>query len=227
MTSRNRLLIAPSVLSADFSRLGEQIAQAEQGGADWIHLDVMDGHFVPNLTIGPPVVRSLRKLTRLPFDVHLMVTNPDDHLQAFRDAGADRMTVHVETCPHLHRTVQEIHALGAAAGVCLNPATPPVMLEQILPDIELVLIMTVNPGFGGQSFLPGSLPKVRTVRRMIRDRELDTYVQVDGGIDATTAPAVVEAGADVLVAGHFIFSAAAIPQAIRQLRQSAHPPLTT
>jgi len=227
MSTQRRVLIAPSILSADFSNLADQIAKAEEGGADWIHLDVMDGHFVPNLTIGPPVVRSLRKLTRLPFDVHLMVTNPDDHLQAFRDAGADRMTVHVETCPHLHRTVQHIHALGAKAGVCLNPGTPPLMLEQILPDIELVLVMTVNPGFGGQSFLPGSLAKLRAVRRMIRAQQLDTYVQVDGGIDPTTAPSVIEAGADVLVAGHFIFSSADIPQAVHSLRRSALPSLTT
>jgi len=152
-----------------------------------------------------------------------MVTNPDDHLQAFREAGADRLTVHVETCPHLHRTVQHIHALGAKAGVCINPATAPVMLEQILPDIELVLVMTVNPGFGGQSFLPGSLEKIRTVRRMIRDRQLSTHVQVDGGIEPATASRVVEAGADVLVAGHFIFSASDIAHAVRTLRQSAYP----
>ena len=170
MSQHRQVLIAPSILSADFSDLGDQIAKAEEGGADWIHLDVMDGHFVPNLTIGPPLIRSLRKCTRLPFDVHLMVTNPDNHLQAFRDAGADRITVHVETCPHLHRTVQAIHSPGAEAGVCLNPATPPVVLEQILPDIELVLVMTVNPGFGGQSFLPNTLAKLRTVRRMILDR---------------------------------------------------------
>jgi len=227
MSTQRRVLIAPSILSADFSNLADQIAKAEEGGADWIHLDVMDGHFVPNLTIGPPVVRSLRKLTRLPFDVHLMVTNPDNHLQAFRDAGADRMTVHVETCPHLHRTVQQIHTLGAKAGVCLNPGTPPLMLEQILPDIELVLVMTVNPGFGGQSFLPGSLAKLRAVRRMIRDQRLETHVQVDGGIDPTTAPGVIEAGADVLVAGHFIFISADIPQAVHSLRRSAYPSLTT
>jgi ribulose-phosphate 3-epimerase len=226
MKTPARVLIAPSILSADFAILGQQIAKAEQGGADWIHLDVMDGHFVPNLTIGPPVVRSLRKLTRLPFDVHLMVTNPDDHLQAFSEAGADRMTVHVETCPHLQRTVQHIHALGAKAGVCINPATPPVMLEQILPDTELVLIMTVNPGFGGQSFLPGSVEKIRTVRRMIHDRRLSTYVEVDGGIEPATASSVVEAGADVLVAGHFIFTASDVAQAVRTLRQSAYPSIS-
>jgi ribulose-phosphate 3-epimerase len=222
-----QVLIAPSILSADFAKLGDQISKAEEGGADWIHLDVMDGHFVPNLTIGPPVVRSLRKLTRLPLDVHLMVTNPDDHLQAFRDAGADRLTVHVETCPHLNRTVQHIHALGAQAGVCLNPATPAVMLHEILPDIELVLVMTVNPGFGGQSFLPGSLQKIRALRDLIRQRGLNPFVQVDGGIDPTTAPGVVDAGANVLVAGHFIFSSPDIAQAVRHLRQSAYPSLTT
>ena len=227
MNQQRRNLIAPSILSADFSDLGNQIAMAEQGGADWIHLDVMDGHFVPNLTIGPPVVRSLRRCTRLPFDVHLMVSNPDTHLQAFREAGADRMTVHVETCPHLHRTVQAIHSLGAAAGVCLNPGTPPVLLEQILPDIELVLVMTVNPGFGGQSFLPETLGKIRTIRRMIGELKLNTFLQVDGGIDPTTASAVVEAGADVLVAGHSVFSSPDIPEAVRRLRQAAYPTLTT
>jgi ribulose-phosphate 3-epimerase len=212
------ITIAPSLLAADFADLGNQIALAEQGGADWIHLDVMDGQFVPNLTIGPPVIRSLRRRTSLPFDVHLMIEHPDLYLEEFRRAGADSITVHYETCPHLHRTVQKIKSMGARAGVCINPATPESLLPGILPDVDMVLIMSVNPGFGGQSFIPSSVDKIRRTAAMLRTVHPGIYLEVDGGIDATTAPAVVEAGATVLVAGKAIFGSADIPSAVRALR---------
>ncbi len=215
------VIIAPSLLSSDFSDLRGQIALAEQGGADWIHLDVMDGHFVPNLTIGPPVIRSLRKLTRLPFDTHLMIENPDRYLEEFRNAGADLMTVHVETCTHLHRTVHRIKELGAKAGVSLNPATPVHLLEDIIGDVDLVLIMSVNPGFGAQRFIPRSLEKIREAARLIRATGADIRLEVDGGVDAHTAGPIVAAGADVLVAGNFIFTSTDIGGAVRSLRTLA------
>ena len=213
--------IAPSLLAADFADLRGQIALAEQGGADWLHLDIMDGHFVPNITIGPPIIRSLRRYTSIPFDVHLMIENPDLYLEEFRSAGADSITVHYETCPHLHRTVQKIKSIGARAGVCINPATPETLLSGILADADMVLIMTVNPGFGGQSFIRSSVEKIRRTAAMIRSMHPGLYLEVDGGIDESTARPVVDAGATVLVAGKAIFGARDIPAAVRALRATA------
>jgi ribulose-phosphate 3-epimerase len=213
--------IAPSILSADFTRLGEQVAEAEAAGADSIHVDVMDGHFVPNITVGPLVVRAVRRVTRLPLSVHLMIEAPERYLAAFAEAGADALTVHVETCPHLHRTVQQIKELGARAGVSINPATPLVSLEEILEYIDLILLMTVNPGFGGQRFIESSLPKIRRLREMLTARALRAELEVDGGINAETAPRVVAAGANVLVAGEAIFGAReGVAEAIREIRKS-------
>lgn len=199
--------LAPSILSADFSRLGEHVREAEAAGADRIHVDVMDGHFVPNITIGPLVVRALRQVTKLPLETHLMIEEPDRYAQAFVDAGSTSLLVHVEGAIHLHRTVGLIKSLGVAAGVVLNPATPASSLEEILPDIDQVLVMTVNPGFGGQKFITGVLPKIARVREMIARVKPDCQLEVDGGIDAKTAPEAVRAGARVLVAGSAIFNA--------------------
>jgi len=213
--------IAPSILSADFARLGEQIAEAEAAGADYIHVDVMDGHFVPNITVGPLVVEAARRATKLPLDVHLMIEAPGRYIARFAEAGANIITVHVETGPHLHRTVQRIKELGARAGVSLNPATPLNTLEEILPYVDLILVMTVNPGFGGQEFIPTMLPKIRRLRDILTERQLSIELEVDGGINAETAPQVVAAGADVLVAGEAIFGAQeGIAEATRRIRES-------
>jgi len=190
----------------------------EEAGADWLHLDVMDGHFVPNLTFGPPVIAGLRPHTNLPFDVHLMIAPPEPHLAAYREAGADWLTVHAEACPHLHRTLQAIRALGARPGVSLNPSTPEEALRYVLDEVDQVLVMSVNPGFGGQSFIPAVLPKIRAIRAMIDRSGRDVRLAVDGGINARTAPLVLEAGADVLIAGSFVFGASDAAQAIRSLR---------
>jgi len=193
--------IAPSILSADFSRLGEEIAAVEAAGADWIHIDVMDGHFVPNLTIGPGAVRSLRKTTSLPFDVHLMIEHAEQYLDAFAGAGSDWITVHAEAAGHLHRTLARIQEMDIRAGVSLNPATPLALIEPVLPDIDLLLIMTVNPGFGGQQFIRTMLPKIRQARAWIDRLPHSIVLEVDGGVTPANAPEIIEAGADVLVAG--------------------------
>jgi ribulose-phosphate 3-epimerase len=198
-------LIAPSILSADFATLGEEVHAIDEAGADWIHIDVMDGHFVPNLTIGPGVVKALRPHTAKPFDVHLMISPVDPFLDSFAEAGADIITVHPEAGPHLHRTIQRIKALGKKAGVSLNPATPAKMLDYVLEEIDLVLVMSVNPGFGGQKFIPSQLKKIEEIANRIIKEDLDVRLEVDGGIDAETAPQAVNAGANVLVAGTAVF----------------------
>ncbi|MGD8793994.1 MAG: ribulose-phosphate 3-epimerase [Anaerolineae bacterium] len=213
--------IAPSILAADFTRLGDQVAEAEAGGADYIHVDVMDGHFVPNITMGPHIVEAVRRVTSLPLDVHLMIEAPERYLADFCRAGANILTVHVETCPHLHRTVQQIKELGCRAGVTLNPATPAISLAEIVPYLDLVLVMTVNPGFGGQSFIEGILPKIEAVRAMLDAQNPQAELEVDGGIGPDTVERVVRAGARVLVAGSAVFGQADVADAVRRLRKSA------
>jgi ribulose-phosphate 3-epimerase len=215
------VLVAPSILSADFGRLAEEVRAVERAGADWIHVDVMDGRFVPNITIGPAVLKAIRAATRLPLDVHLMIVEPEKYLEDFAQAGADGMTVHVEACPHLHRTLQHIRHLGKRAGVVLNPATHESTIEYALPVADLVLVMSVNPGFGGQSFIPEVLPKVRAIRRMIDARGGSIRLEIDGGIAVGTASEAAAAGADVLVAGNAVFAHPDYAQAIAAIRADA------
>jgi len=202
---RPRPIIAPSILSADFARLGEEVRAIDEAGADWIHIDVMDGHFVPNLTIGPGVVKALRPHTKKPFDVHLMISPVDPFLDAFAEAGADIITVHPEAGPHLHRSIQRVKALGKKAGVSLNPATPAKALDYVLEEVDLVLVMSVNPGFGGQKFIASQLRKIEAIANRISKESLDAIVEVDGGVDADTAPKALDAGATALVAGTAVF----------------------
>ena len=210
--------IAPSILSADFCRLGDEIKAVEDAGADWIHVDVMDGHFVPNITIGPPVVESIRKVTKLPLDVHLMIENADCYVKSFVDAGADIITVHVEACPHLHRTIHHIRELGARPGVVLNPSTPLNSLEEIICDIDMVLLMSVNPGFGGQAFIPSLLDKIANLREIMNQFEHEIDLEVDGGIKASNVEDIKEAGANIIVAGSAIFGSKDYKKTIKQLR---------
>jgi len=214
--------LAPSILSADFARLGEQVAEVARAGADYIHVDVMDGHFVPNITIGASVVAAIRPLTSLPLDVHLMIEHPERFISEFVHAGADIITVHVEACPHLQGTIRLIKELGARAGVSLNPPTPIGAIEEFLPHVDLVLIMSVNPGFGGQSFIPETLPRIAKMRKILDDRGLSAELEVDGGINADNAPDIVKAGANVLVAGNSVFRAEdGIRGALQRLREAA------
>ena len=219
--------LAPSILSADFAHLGKQVGEAEQAGADRIHVDVMDGHFVPNISMGAPIVASLRRVTRLPLETHLMISDPDFFLDEFAEAGSDSFLVHWEGNNNLHRTVQRVKALGKRVGVVINPATPAAVLEEILQDVDQVLVMTVNPGFGHQHFIHTTLPKIRRVRRMIDEIKPGCDLEVDGGIDATTAPLVVDAGANVLVAGSAIFSEGeGVIAAMNRLRAAANQAMT-
>jgi ribulose-phosphate 3-epimerase len=213
-----RPLIAPSILSADFGRLAEEVKAVEAAGADWIHVDVMDGRFVPPITLGPPVVEALRRATSLPLDVHLMIVEPERHIPDFVQAGASTVTVHVEACPHLHRTLEQIRGLGAMPSVTLNPATPLSAVEEVLGEVGMVLVMSVNPGWGGQSFIPGAEDRVRRLRAMLDARGAKARVEVDGGMNPETARRVVAAGADVIVAGNAVFRSQDYRQAIASLR---------
>ncbi|MGH9456370.1 MAG: ribulose-phosphate 3-epimerase [Thermoanaerobaculia bacterium] len=213
--------IAPSILSADFARLAAALAVVEEGGGDIVHVDVMDGHFVPNITLGPPVVRSIREATSLPLDCHLMIEKPQRYIDAFLEAGANMISVHVEADPHLHRALDRIRSGGAKAGIAINPATPAESVADALGYCDFLLVMTVNPGFGGQKFIAGVVDKLRRLRGMIRERRLPVALEVDGGIDPTTARGVVEAGAEILVAGSAVFGSADPAQAIRTLRNAA------
>ncbi len=212
--------IAPSILSADFARLKEEIEEVEQAGADWLHIDVMDGHFVPNITLGPLIVEAIRPHTALPLDVHLMIEQPDCYIAEFAKAGADYISVHQEACVHLHRTIHLIKDQGVKAGVVINPATPASLIEPILPEVDLVLLMTVNPGFGGQKFIHNVLPKIAQVRQWVEEKGLQVEIEVDGGVNPETAQQVVQAGANVLVAGSAIFRASDRQQALSAIRTS-------
>ena len=220
MQSSRNIEIAPSILSADFSRLGEQIAAVERGGASILHFDVMDGHFVPNITIGLPVLKSIAPVTHLPIDVHLMISEPGLYATQFVEAGAKMVSVHVEADPHLHRTLMSIKSAGAKAGVVLNPATPVAAVEEALLFADYVLVMSVNPGFGGQKFIPESLEKIRRLRNTIRERQLAVRIEIDGGIDRSNVEAVVEAGAEIIVAGSAIFGTADAENAVKELRNA-------
>jgi ribulose-phosphate 3-epimerase len=211
--------IAPSILSADFSKLGEEIKEVERGGADYIHVDVMDGHFVPNITIGPLIVDSIRPITKLPLDVHLMIENPDQYMEDFAKAGADYITVHVEACRHLHRTIHLIKSLGVKAGVVLNPATPVQLIEPIIEDLDMVLLMSVNPGFGGQKFISSVLSKIKNVKEISDQKGLNLEIEVDGGVNEETAVLCVEAGATILVAGSAVFNQTDRGEAISRLKR--------
>jgi ribulose-phosphate 3-epimerase len=214
------MILAPSILSADFGHLADEVARVERAGAGMVHVDVMDGHFVPNLTVGPPIVRALRRTSALPIDVHLMIEDADRYLDAFVDAGASRISVHVEALPHLQRTVAHLRARGVAPGVAINPATSLASLEEILPELDHVLVMSVNPGFGGQAFLPSSLEKIRRLRDQLRERQLAVRIEVDGGVDLGNARSLVEAGADILVAGSAVFGKADAEAAVKALLEA-------
>ncbi len=219
--------IAPSILSADFAVLGDAIAAAERGGADQIHVDVMDGHFVPNITIGPPVVRAIKRVAHVPLDVHLMIAHPDRYIEAFADAGAAMLSVHVEVLPHLHRTLTFIKSLGIKAGAVLNPSTPVSALEEVAGELDFALVMSVNPGFGGQAFIPHSESKARAVRALLDRAGNPAPIEIDGGIDRTNAASVVAAGVEILVAGHAIFNGADVEAATRELKAAALEGLAT
>jgi ribulose-phosphate 3-epimerase len=215
------IILSASILSADFSNLGDQIREVETGGIDWIHVDVMDGHFVPNITMGPFIVRTCRKITQLPLDVHLMIENPERHIEAFAEAGASSLTIHIENNPNVHRTLQAIRSMGVRPAIALNPGTPPSHIEAILGEIDMVLVMTVNPGFSGQSFIPASYHRVAQVRKMAQERELPLHIQVDGGVNSETLPKLFAAGADVFVSATTIFkNPSGISAGIHALRKS-------
>lgn len=212
--------IAPSILAADFAKLGEEVLEVEKAGADWIHVDIMDGHFVPNISFGPFVLNAIRPLTKLPMDVHLMIENPDQYIEEFAKAGADFITVHVEACPHLHRTIQLIRSFGVKPGVVLNPHTPVETIQHVLEDIDLVLFMTVNPGFGGQKFIQSVVPKIKQLSDIIKEKELSIEIEIDGGINEETIVACAEAGATVFVAGSAIYSQKDRTQALQAIRKA-------
>ena len=216
----NQIKISPSILSADFTRLADQVREAEEAGVDYIHVDVMDGHFVPNITIGPLVVKALRPITKLPLDVHLMIENPEFYIEDFSKAGADIITVHQEATPHLHRTIQQIHDLGNKAGVSINPSTSVRTLDEIICDVDLILVMSVNPGFGGQSYIHSCTNKIRKVREMLDDRGISADLEVDGGVNVDTVNEVISAGANAFVAGSAIFSQSDYSEVIQQMRSS-------